>query len=103
MRLRDRPAARLLQRRRRQRLDAEAHRPEPGGVQLVEQLGVEPIEPRFGLERQRQAARLDLVAQLEQRSRCSVKSGSRKMTYGRRYWSHSRSISSTMFAIERAR
>ena len=65
MRLRNRPPARLLERRRVERFDAEAHRAEPGRVQPVEQLDVEPIEPRFGFERQRQAARLDLVAQLE--------------------------------------
>src|ERR1019366_275473 len=45
------------------RFDAETHRAEPGLVQLVEQIDVEPVEPRLRLERQVEPARLNLVAE----------------------------------------
>ena len=38
-----------------ERLDAEAHRPEAGRIQPVQQIDVEAIQPRLGLERQRSA------------------------------------------------
>ena len=63
MALGNRPAPRFLQRRRVERFDAEAHRAEAGRVQLVEQIDVEPVEPRLGFERQVEPARLDLVAE----------------------------------------
>ena len=65
MLLRNRTPARLLQRRRVERLHAEAHRTEAGSVEPVEQLDVEPVEPRFGFEREVEPARLDLVAELD--------------------------------------
>ena len=71
VRLRNRPPPRLLERRRVERLDAEAHRAEAGGVQPIEQIGVETIQPRLGLERQRQPARLISSHSSRQRSRCS--------------------------------
>src|SRR5215475_5571915 len=63
--LRDRTAARLLQRRRVERFDAEAHRAETGGVQTIEQLDVEPVEPRYGFERELQPPAFDLIAELD--------------------------------------
>ena len=65
MMLRNRPASGFLQRRRIGRFDAEAHRAEPCAVQPIEQLDVEPIETRLRLERERQPARRDLIAQLD--------------------------------------
>src|SRR4029077_9556066 len=65
MRLRNRPAPRLLERGRVQRLHAEAHGAEAGVIQPIQERHVEAVETRLGLERQRESARLDLVAQLE--------------------------------------
>ncbi len=65
MRRRDRPAAGLAQRRRIRRLDPEADRTEAGRVQPIEQDRVEPIEPRFRLEGQRQPTRSNRVAQVQ--------------------------------------
>src|SRR5207248_5998304 len=63
MRLRNRPPPGFSQRRRIERLDAEAHRAEAGVVQPIEQIEIEPIEPRFRLERQPEAASLNFIAQ----------------------------------------
>jgi len=59
--LRDRPAAHFLQRVGRHRLHAEAHRAHARRVQAIEQLRIEPIEPRLALEPEIEAAPLDGV------------------------------------------
>ena len=61
VRLRRRPPAGALQRVRIHRLDAEAHRPQPRRVQRVDQLRIEPVEPRLALEPQIQLARANFV------------------------------------------
>src|SRR2546423_10021513 len=65
VRLRNRTPPRLLQRRGIERFDAKAHRPETNRVESVEQLDVEPIEPRLGFEGEREPAPLNFVAQIE--------------------------------------
>src|SRR5689334_13163102 len=65
MRLRNRPASRFLQRHRIERLDAKAHRAEARRIERVDQLHVETVETRLGLEAKRETARLDRIAQLE--------------------------------------
>ena len=61
----NRPASRFFQGCRIERLDAEAHRAEAGGVQPVEQVDVEPIQARLRLEGEREPAPVDLVAQID--------------------------------------
>ena len=63
--LRNRPPSRFLERRRIERLDAEAHRAEARGIQTIEQPDVETVQPRFRFERELQAAVLDLIAELD--------------------------------------
>src|SRR5439155_12032569 len=50
-------------RRRIERFHPETHRPQSSGMQPVEELQVEPDEPRLRLERQRETARRNLVAE----------------------------------------
>ena len=91
VRLRNRPASRLLQRGRVERLDAEAHRAEPGACTACRAARRPAGRAASRFERERQAARRIPSHSSRQRSRCWVKSGSRKMTYGAACWSHSRS------------